>query len=353
MNKKDPEAYQVEDFLMDETFVNYHFRSNEEHQAFWEEWLAQHPARRSVVKEAREMLRMLTVTPEGNEGQEEMDRINRAIEQQQQMAARKRISLFRVLNWNRTNNYYNKRKTFTYLVAAGLFLFIGGYFFLQYFQPPSGRLSERNNQSSTPLVFTLNDGTIITLAPNSSLRYPARFKDKDREVYLIGEAQFHVSRDVNHPFKVHAKDIIATVLGTIFNIEKQHGDSLVLVELLEGKLKVEIKNATGSSAEPVILNPNERVVFNEYNKNLYKESWQRYNEPPSLKNHLVFRQNSFEEIAKQIKSVFGITLINQSNKKNWRFTGEFSNATGNQIIESICLVKGLSLQATGDTIFIR
>ena len=199
----------------------------------------------------------------------------------------------------------------------------------------------------------MNDGTVVTLAANSFLRYPRSFGNKDREVYLDGEAQFHVSKDVNHPFKVHAEDITATVLGTVFNIKKQQGDSIVFVELLEGKLKIEIKNIPGSPVQSLVLSPNERVVYNQHNKNLYKESWQRYNEPLSQKNHLVFRQNNFEEIARQIKSVFGVILINQSGKRNWRFTGEFNNTTAKEIIESICLVKGLRAQATGDTILIK
>jgi len=353
MNKKDLEEYQIEDFLMDESFVNYHFRSNTDHRAFWEEWLRQHPPKRSLVKEAREMLQMLSVTPAGNEDQEEIERINRAIDQEQPLSIKERFGVLRFLTSNKVNKTHRKKNSFKYLVAAGLIFLISGYLFLQYFRSTSDHLTERHNNGSTPLVFTLNDGTVITLATHSSLHYPSAFKDKNREVYLSGEAQFHVSRDVNHPFKVHAEDIIATVLGTVFNIKKQQGDSIVLVELLEGKLKIEIKNTSGSSMQPFVLNPNERAVYNQYSKNLYKESWQRYNEPLSAMNHLVFRQNNFQEIAKQIKSVFGITLINLSNKKNWRFTGEFSNTTANEIIESICLVKGLSSQVTGDTILIK
>jgi ferric-dicitrate binding protein FerR (iron transport regulator) len=354
MNKKNPEEYQIEDFLMDESFVNYHSRLDTDHHAFWEEWIIQHPAKRSLVNEAREMLQMLSLTPLENEHQEEITRIKRAIHDEQLPTVKKRPGLFRLLNWNKVNNGYKKKKSIKYLLAAAVLIFlISGYLLSQYFNVKSNSLTERHNNGSTPLVFTLNVGTIVTLAAHSFLRYPYSFGSKDREVYLDGEAQFHVSRDVNHPFKVHAEDITATVLGTVFNIKKQQGDSIVFVELLEGKLKIEIKNIPGSPIQPLILNPNERVVYNQYSKNLYKESWQRYNEQPSQKNHLVFRQNNFEEIAKQIKSVFGVILINQSNKKNWRFTGKFNNTAAKEIIESICLVKGLNSQATGDTIFIK
>src|ERR1044071_7168956 len=128
MNKKDPGEYQVEDFLMDETFVNYHFRTNLDHQAFWEEWLLQHPAKRNLVTEAREMLQMLSLTSPGSEHQDELMRISTAIEKDQFPSIRKRSGLFRLLSWNRTNKSYKRRKSVKYLTAAAVLIFlISGY----------------------------------------------------------------------------------------------------------------------------------------------------------------------------------------------------------------------------------
>jgi len=354
MNKKNREEYQVEDFLMDESFVSFHFRLDKEHQAFWEEWIIQHPAKRASVKEAMEMLHLLSLAPADNEQQEELTRMKRAMQSDQLPRLRKGSGLLRLLNLNRPDRSSRQKRSVRYLVAAAVVTFlISGYLLVQHFNKPSNSLAERHNNTSSPLVFALSDGTIVTLATHSFLRYPKRFDSRDRDVYLYGEAQFHVSRDVNHPFKVHADDITATVLGTVFNVKIQQGDSIVFVELLEGKLQIEIKSTPGLPIQSLVLNPNERVVYNQYTKNLYKESWQRYHEPPSQKNHLVFHQNNFEEIAKQVKSVFGVVLINRSDKKKWRFTGEFNNTTAKEIMESICLVKGLHAQESGDTILIK
>jgi ferric-dicitrate binding protein FerR (iron transport regulator) len=68
----------------------------------------------------------------------------------------------------------------------------------------------------------------VTLAPYSYIQYPSTFKEKVRNVYLHGNAGFTVKRDVKHPFKVHAENIVATVLGTVFNIKKS-GDSAIVV----------------------------------------------------------------------------------------------------------------------------
>src|ERR1051326_1683122 len=262
MNKKNREEYQIEDFLMDESFVNFHFRLDKEHQASWEEWIIQHPAKRALVTEAREMLHLLSLTPSDNEQQEELTRIKRHTQSDQLPRPRKEWGLLRLLNQNKADKASRRRRLVRYLVAATLVTFlIGGYFLVQHFNKPSNSLAERHNNTSSPLVFALSDGTIVTLEAHSFLRYPKRFDNKEREVYLDGEAQFHVSKDVNHPFKVHAEDITATVLGTVFNIKKQQGDSIEFVELLEGKLKIDVKNAPGLAIQSLILHPNERVVY--------------------------------------------------------------------------------------------
>ena len=196
-----------------------------------------------------------------------------------------------------------------------------------------------------PLVLTLSDSTVVSLAPHSYLQYPLHFGNKQRDVYLHGNAQFSVKRNVQHPFKVHAENIVATVLGTIFNI-KTSGDSAIEVELLKGKLNVEIMNAKMEPEQSVLLDPNERAVYVRNNKHLYKNQL-------IPENHVYFRQNNFDEIASEIKNVFGITVINESNNKAWRFTGAFKNSTAKDIIENICLVKKLSFVAKGDTIFIK
>jgi len=216
-----------------------------------------------------------------------------------------------------------------------------------------GTMMEKFNETSNPVVFSLSDGSVVTLAPQSGLRYPSDFKEKNRDVYLNGEAQFHVMRDTLHPFKVHEGDIVATVLGTVFNVKKQSGDSVMVVELIKGKLRVETTGSYASAAQSIILYPDERVIYNHYSQKLYKEQWQQQKNLSLQVNHITFKRNNFDEIAEKIKNIFGVTLINKSNKKNWLFSGEFDNVSAKEITEHICLVEGLKSEAVGDTIIIK
>ena len=341
MDKISLQNYQVEDFISDESFINYHFQSNPHDQLFWEEWLINHPGKQALANEAKKMLETLSLTISEKEYQEELKKITGAINRKKNKRPVTQLSAGNKLLQRRQR----KKRTMQYLLPLLLILVAGGYWLLRFSQNHSPKLEETFNNGSLPMVLTLSDSTVVSLSPHSYLKYPLHFEDKERNVYLHGDARFTVKRNVQHPFKVHAENIVARVLGTIFNI-RSSGDSTIEVELLKGKLDVEIMNAKMETEQSVLLDPNERAVYVRNDKHLYKNLI-------IPENNIYFRQNNFEEIAGELKNVFGITVINESNNKAWRFTGAFKNSTAKDIIENICLVKKLSFEAKGDTIFIK
>ena len=64
----------------------------------------------------------------------------------------------------------------------------------------------------------LPDGTKIYLNAGTTLRYPERFREGSREIYLIGEAYLEVAHDAENPFVVKTNDMDICVLGTTFNV---------------------------------------------------------------------------------------------------------------------------------------
>lgn len=340
---KPPEQYQIEDFVTDESFVNYFFHLNAEDVVFWEKWLLANPACKETVDTAKEMLRSLTLTLSDQEIADETARLKTAVGFGTSADLKKRLAIIRVLPFVRTRRFVK--------VAALLILLAGGY--LIYRTTHAERLIEKFNDGNDPIVFSLADGTAVTLAPHSSLRYDEGFGDKDRTVFLDGEAQFNVSRKTDHPFEVREKEIKVTVLGTMFSVKAPSGDSLMVVELIRGRLKVENSNTSGLPVTSIILNPDERVVYNRHDQRLYKERWQPQTDLPIQVGHILFQRNNFDEIANKIKIAFGITLINQSKRRNWMFSGEFDNATAEEIIKNICVVERLNFETTGDTILIK
>lgn len=343
MDKKPREDYEIEDFLTDESFTNYLFHSNIEDQLSWEKWLINHPEKRAIVKQARELMQTLSLTISDKEFSGELEKIKTAINTKVSQP------VFSLLNWSNKSGKSaiptgSKRKIF-YLIPMLLIFIVFGYLLLPVLQGSSGQFTETVNKNNTPLSLTLSDSTVVTLEAHSTLQYPLNFKDDKRNVYLQGEAQFNVKRNLNAPFKVYNENVVATVLGTVFNFKKP-GDSAMVVELLQGKLTVEIMNDKKLPVESILLDPDEKAIYVFHDQHFYKKTM-----IPEINIH--FHQNNFAEIASQIKNVFGIIVINESNKKSWRFTGEFKNTTAKEIIENICVVKKLSAEVKGDTIYIK
>jgi transmembrane sensor len=340
---KPPEQYEVEDFVTDESFINYFFHLNTEDIAFWEKWLLANPACKDSVDAAKDMLRSLTLTLTDREIEAETAKLKTAIGYEAPPDLRKRPLIVRHFAFRRANRLAK--------VTALVILLAGGYLIYHAIHPE--RVIEKFNNSNDPIVFSLADGTTVTLAPQSVLRYPADFGGQERTVSLNGEAQFDVSAKTDHPFKVRENELVVTVLGTLFSVKKQSGDSVLVVELMRGRLKVENINTSGQSRGSIILNPDERVIYKRHDQRLYKEKWQRQAETPVEAGYILFQRNDFDEIAARIKAAFGITVINKSKKKNWMFSGEFENATAEEIVKNICVVERLNFQTVGDTILIK
>lgn len=82
---------------------------------------------------------------------------------------------------------------------------------------------------------TLSDGTKVWVNAMSELRFPTRFGETDRKVFLNGEAYFEVTRDTRRPFKVEVNGTVVEVLGTHFNINSY---KTVTTTVMEGAVNV-------------------------------------------------------------------------------------------------------------------
>jgi transmembrane sensor len=82
---------------------------------------------------------------------------------------------------------------------------------------------------------TLSDGSVVQLAPDSSLR--VRLEPHSRRVVLIrGEAFFRVAHDSQRPFIVEAEYASVQATGTAFAVDR--GANTVVVTVAEGSVAV-------------------------------------------------------------------------------------------------------------------
>lgn len=82
----------------------------------------------------------------------------------------------------------------------------------------------------------LSDGTKIWLNAETQLRIPKRFTDKERRVFLSGEAYFDVTKDASRPFIVETDLGCVKVYGTEFNVQRYLDENQLKATLVEGSI---------------------------------------------------------------------------------------------------------------------
>lgn len=85
----------------------------------------------------------------------------------------------------------------------------------------------------------LPDGSKVWLNAASYLKFPTRFIEKERTVYLDGEAYFEIAKNAAQPFKVITRDNMEVqVTGTHFNVMAYDDEAFIKTTLTEGKVNI-------------------------------------------------------------------------------------------------------------------
>jgi ferric-dicitrate binding protein FerR (iron transport regulator) len=173
-----------------------------------------------------------------------------------------------------------------------------------------------NPRGSKVISLTLNDGTIVWLNSESSLRYPVAFVGNQRRVEITGEAYFEVAKDETKKFIVESNGVSTEVLGTHFNVNTYENEHDVKITLLEGAVKVR-KGLTTS-----ILKPGQQA---EVNADIKVTSKVDIDAVMSWKNGFFhFANTSIPELMKQIARWYDIEIVYKSGVPQRQFGGEIS-----------------------------
>lgn len=158
----------------------------------------------------------------------------------------------------------------------------------------------------------LEDGSILTVNKNSSVRYPAHFSSDKRIVYLDGEAYFDVHHESSRPFIVQSRTIKVKVLGTAFNVYSSSANPVAVTTLVRGKVLVQ----DSKNHNLAVLNPNQQVRYNDQNKTCtvsrvnpaYYTYW--------LKGELIFNRETLKNIFSRLETIYKIRIYNKSGIEN-------------------------------------
>jgi transmembrane sensor len=282
--------YQTEDFLRDESFINWVLDPEEAGNQAWTEWMNSNPAKKEEAQKAVDIIRSFDFKKEpvaDNFYADLKKRIDRTVAEHQPV--KKTARVFPV--WLK--------------VAAILIGILVGGGVLFYFLKPTYTVI--STPYATIKTVNLPDGSEVVLNANSTLRYPGRWNNSKREVWINGEAFFKVRHlDANgtaQHFKVYAGAAEVEVLGTEFNVKSINNSTEVL--LRQGKVMFRVP----ASHAQTILQPNDycqynagagKIVASVANPVLYT-GW--------MEHKYRFEKTPAAEVCETLKEYFGYNFI--------------------------------------------
>lgn len=181
-------------------------------------------------------------------------------------------------------------------------------------------------------IIELSDGTVVHLNAGTKLRYPKVFSEAgNRDVYLEGEAFFDVEENKAQPFVVHTQQMNVRVFGTKFNVSSYGNENNTSTVLVEGSVGVYGTTKEYSSADGVVISPNQQAKMQNGEFTVAEVDVQRF--IAWMEGKLFFVNDRFEDIVKVLERNYNIKIINKHQELNdIRYTGTFQEKTLPEIL---------------------
>jgi transmembrane sensor len=328
--------FDVEDFLIDNTFQMYCAGADSTCIAYWEKYIAAHPEQKETIDEAIRLYKILS----GNK-----NRLSEQTLQFKQSFEPKKPTL-RIINS-------------VWLKVAAVLIIIAGVNFFFREQSKTGKPIEQamptffSTKAGERKKVILPDGSTVILNAKSSICLGENFNKKLREVTLKGEAFFDVVHDKNKPFKVHTTDFNINVLGTAFNVKAYDDEPSSEATLIRGLITME---ATAGDGGPITLKPSQKVTFYKNAPHQVKDkSLKAIKSRPEIsinhftlvkdsiivetawtKNRIEIYDQDFEEVKKVLEKWYNVEIkFTNAELKNHRFTATFGNENIKQVLEAL------------------
>ncbi len=269
----------------------------------------------------------------------------------------------------------NKKRKYLLSSLSIMTVLVSGYFAYSLWSSPiapkpakpEADKSEVSTKYGSRTKLQLPDGTQVWLNSGSKLSYDKTYGNGLREVMLSGEAYFDVVKNAAHPFVIHTNAIDIKVLGTAFNVKSFPGEKNTETSLIRGSIEVTFRNRP---AEKIILKPNEKLItanddttarqstapnntpiaaaknpaspsepivlvshltYTNIDSTVIETSW--------MENKLIFRSESFEDLAIRMERWYGVTIrFADDAMKPKKVNGVFENETIQQALKALQLV---------------
>lgn len=197
------------------------------------------------------------------------------------------------------------------------------------------------------------DGSVVTLAQNSSISFPESYRSDKRRALVHGTAFFNIAHDAARPFNVESDELNINVLGTSFQVEDAKSGYEASVTVVTGKVQVNRENR-----QLAILHSNQQITYDKFSRqSTIVQQMNAAAETGWTNNQLVFNETPLAVVIKTLQVYYEIKieLPESALRTGGTFSGAFGrNESRKEVLDVICLSSGLSYSVTRDsTIIIR
>lgn len=198
-----------------------------------------------------------------------------------------------------------RRKNYSFLkIAATLLIVItAGFFITREAQEGEEKLSLIFETTTSFDSFELSDGTVVKLNANSRIELSKGFGKVNREVSLIGAANFDVASNKDLPFVINANNGSVEVIGTVFEVNA-YPERDIELNVAEGKVRF----ASKTTEKEDLFTAGERGLLTADGLELTKTTLKNKNYSAWWTNRLVFEEANFEEVFKDLEKTYHVDI---------------------------------------------
>ena len=197
---------------------------------------------------------------------------------------------------------------------------------------------------------TMPDGTEVVLNMASTLQYDKNaFNQKNREIWLNGEAFFDVSKNPKKLFIIHAADLKTVVRGTSFNIKAYAGLPEMSVSVKTGKVEVFSKNKSLAA-----LQPDQQIVYKVQTQKSVVAACNGEMVNAWQEGYIVFQEASKEEVVLRIEQRFHTNVEVKTTKLDHVKLNAIINKTesAEKVLQKLQLIYNIQYKITDNQITI-
>jgi ferric-dicitrate binding protein FerR (iron transport regulator) len=282
----------IEELISEESFLAWYFKTDPQAIEEWNSRIANDPMQRKLVEEAVQLLQHITIKEQPVDARRLKNAEERLVhttgfKDADQTSAPVVSMRLRRIKW----------------VAAAAIIFLTSIGVWQYIRTNAKLVMQTAYGETRQEV--LPDGSEVMLNANTNLSYRKWKAGTDREVWVNGEAFFHVKKTAQKTkFIVHTGHFDVVVTGTQFNVLNRNNKNNVLLQ--EGSVTIQ------SKGQQVYLKPGEYVEYNS--TGIQKKAIDNAPVLAWMEHKLDFENTPMKEVASMITDIYGIkvTLADQA-----------------------------------------